>query len=1014
MKRLLTIVLTVLMLTLFASAATFEYILPTEFQKVEFSKFLNAGRRIVATDKNGNTAMYDHKGDKVSADYDSISLSSNGMGIARRGDKVYLINYNGKEVAEFGASYISHDSSYVLLDLGNNNDGRPLSYYQGEFAVCRYDGTVVKTFPYEGFLPSKTAGYGLSFESGRLIFEKEGKYGAINHGFEVAIEPVYDKICGFTNDSYTTVAIKDGKYGIIDYDGNVMSDFEYDYIDPMYDYGSLECFKVKKGEKQGIIAPDGKTVLMELCDFEINLVYTDYGLVQISKENTRADAEEYPMLYGLVDYNGNMVLPAEHIAITGISEGMISAKKSYDHAGYYDLFGNEVTEFKYRMISDFSGGLAFASSCIDGVWTHEVIDNDGSVVFNPENFGRGFNLGVACVEGKFVDGSGEVIFVPSDKLTTSYGSYNSPEKEGFYTVTNGTSYGVIKYVPEKEEALWDYEYIDFYGQLSKISVHEGGYDFLLKDGTHRYFNKEGKETSNKVEIYGYNVFTVGDAYEIRDNANNIICTVKKSECKNVCEAENYVYVVYEDSVKCFCKVPTCIVDTIVFDFEISDIYFADHGGFYYKNADGKYCINTSLAEYETVLFLEDEYAAKRDGGWYVVDKDGKERNAEPFADKPEVYAGGENYYVVGKKILDREFNFVLDIGTLLIQNIVDNKYIICGGENANELGVINLNGEVLIDYARSNITYLGEDLFHVYKGGLGSIVHGSGRVLASNCTQITAMGDNGYIGISQDNFEGYIDKNGKVMITLPHGYYVQGTFSEGMAPVVKNIIYSRYGDVSYINENGEIVIEGNGEWCRGGDFENGIAVMGTNLGKAGPTGIKLVRCLYDTPSDWAEEGVIEAIDKGILKEEHQKRYKKNITREDFCEIVYELPTVQAAINGQTVDDISFSDTENEKVRALCAVGVIFGTGNGKFNPDAYITRQEVATILARVYVLEKDVPAKDGYVYADDGEVASWTKESVYAMRAAGIMVGVDGGKFSPSTMCTTEQTVLAALRLAK
>ncbi|MBE6679871.1 MAG: S-layer homology domain-containing protein, partial [Ruminococcaceae bacterium] len=118
--------------------------------------------------------------------------------------------------------------------------------------------------------------------------------------------------------------------------------------------------------------------------------------------------------------------------------------------------------------------------------------------------------------------------------------------------------------------------------------------------------------------------------------------------------------------------------------------------------------------------------------------------------------------------------------------------------------------------------------------------------------------------------------------------------------------------------------------------------------------------------------------------------------------------------GQNVDNILFADTENEKVRALCAVGVIVGTGNGKFTPDAFITRQEVATILARVYALDKKLPAADSFVYADDASIADWAKENVYAMRAAEIMVGVDGGKFSPLTMCTTEQTVLAALRLVK
>ena len=48
-----------------------------------------------------------------------------------------------------------------------------------------------------------------------------------------------------------------------------------------------------------------------------------------------------------------------------------------------------------------------------------------------------------------------------------------------------------------------------------------------------------------------------------------------------------------------------------------------------------------------------------------------------------------------------------------------------------------------------------------------------------------------------------------------------------------------------------------------------------------------------------------------------------------------------------------------------------------------------------------------------DGHV-DWAKENVYAMRTAGIMVGMDGDNFAPTATCTTEQTVLAALRLTK
>ena len=127
-----------------------------------------------------------------------------------------------------------------------------------------------------------------------------------------------------------------------------------------------ESYMAYQGEKYGLLNGQGK-MIKQLDELFPNAVYDEYGLIEVSTKNTRADSDEYGALYGLIDYSGNVVIPVQNTNIWGISDGVVAAQKSYDHCGYYDLSGKELTEFKYRMTSLFSEGFAFASSCIDDV-----------------------------------------------------------------------------------------------------------------------------------------------------------------------------------------------------------------------------------------------------------------------------------------------------------------------------------------------------------------------------------------------------------------------------------------------------------------------------------------------------------------------------------------------------------------------------------------------------------------------------------------------------------------------
>ncbi len=466
MKKLLSIILAITMLcstaivafaddtasavTLSDNTKNYEYVLPMEYTGIE--RHQNC---YIAYDKQDKCAIYDLNGQKLSDDYDYIgSFFNKQVAEARKDNQYYIINSYGTVLGKFDKRIINV-SEYVLVNLTDSNeDGRPLSYFEGEFGVYTYTGELIKTLPYEKFKPYKNAGFGITFEGGRLLFKEGEKWGAADSSFNTVIEPIYDKIYPFADaESGITIAMTNGKYGLIDQDGNTVADFIYNGIYPLHnDNGKINAYKVTQDSAQetvryGLLDKYGK-MIKQLDESEPQTLYEDYKLIKVSVQNNRDDSEQYGALYGILDYDGNIVIPVENTNIWGISEGIVSVQKSYDRCGYYDISGREITDFKYRMVSQFSEGLAFASSCIGDKWTHEVINQNGEVMFNPSDWSNGFYGGIAQIEaGKFIDTSGKVVidnpkWKPASESGLNWWSYKD---DGRFIVSDGENYGVAKY-----------------------------------------------------------------------------------------------------------------------------------------------------------------------------------------------------------------------------------------------------------------------------------------------------------------------------------------------------------------------------------------------------------------------------------------------------------------------------------------------------------------------------------------------------------------------------------------
>lgn len=116
-------------------------------------------------------------------------------------------------------------------------------------------------------------------------------------------------------------------------------------------------------------------------------------------------------------------------------------------------------------------------------------------------------------------------------------------------------------------------------------------------------------------------------------------------------------------------------------------------------------------------------------------------------------------------------------------------------------------------------------------------------------------------------------------------------------------------------------------------------------------------------------------------------------------------------------------------------GFTSGARSGLSPPDSLLTREQAATMLTRVFkkasipgwTLETDSQFTLKYTkplpFADDSNISTWAKDSVYFMAANGVLKGIGNNSFGPRPItaaeirinhacATREQALLIAVRM--
>ena len=167
----------------------------------------------------------------------------------------------------------------------------------------------------------------------------------------------------------------------------------------------------------------------------------------------------------------------------------------------------------------------------------------------------------------------------------------------------------------------------------------------------------------------------------------------------------------------------------------------------------------------------------------------------------------------------------------------------------------------------------------------------------------------------------------------------------------------------------------------------------------------------EQPSSWAKDQVGLAIDAGIVPQALQSRYTDTATRADFCALVVAL--LEKYLGWELTAEETFTDTDDINVRKAATLGIVQGVGNGAFNPNGELTREQAATMLERTYRASlRYLQGSGTSSFADSASVSSWAADAVAKMENSGIMTGVGNNRFDPQGPYSREQSIMTMFRL--
>lgn len=154
---------------------------------------------------------------------------------------------------------------------------------------------------------------------------------------------------------------------------------------------------------------------------------------------------------------------------------------------------------------------------------------------------------------------------------------------------------------------------------------------------------------------------------------------------------------------------------------------------------------------------------------------------------------------------------------------------------------------------------------------------------------------------------------------------------------------------------------------------------------------------------WAKPAIEFLVNNKMISGYEDNTFKpyKNVSRAEFISIVARKYLPGDAAYGQSFSDVSSDKWCFGSIESAYHSGIISGTGESVFAPDANISRQDMAVILCRLASYVGKEISGEAEAFNDDASISAYAKDAIYKLRNAGIVNGDENGKFNPNAAAT-------------
>lgn len=165
--------------------------------------------------------------------------------------------------------------------------------------------------------------------------------------------------------------------------------------------------------------------------------------------------------------------------------------------------------------------------------------------------------------------------------------------------------------------------------------------------------------------------------------------------------------------------------------------------------------------------------------------------------------------------------------------------------------------------------------------------------------------------------------------------------------------------------------------------------------------------------EWAKTAIYALAEAGAVNGSGDGKFlpQNSIKREEFVKMLalsFKLGDKGADVS---FNDVGENDWFRDSVRACVSNGIINGISDTEFGTGRYVTRQDAAAMLARMF----NAPQPDDTEkFGDDAEIADYAKGGIYMLKAADMLGGYEDNTFRPNLPVTRAEAAKMIYNLLK